>query len=138
MKTNREKPGKYLEDVKQYYDTAYRFFTSGKYLEAEEIFTLLTVLDTMNVDYWMGLGATLQMQKKFKEAVDAYGAAALLDTQEKTPLPHAHAAECLWELNEVDKAASAINSALIIAKKDKKHHALIEKLQLLNKRWTGD
>lgn len=138
MKTSKEKPVKYLEDVKQYYDTAYRFFTSGKYQEAEEVFLLLTVLDTMKVDHWFGLGASLQMQKKFKEAVDAYGAAALLDTQEKNPLPHTHAAECLWELNELEKAFIAVKSALIIAEKDKKHHALIEKLQLLNKRWVNE
>lgn len=136
MKTNKEKPGKYLEDVKQYYDTAYRFYSAGKYSDAEEVFVLLTVLDTMNMDHWMGLGAAQQMQKKYKDAVDAYSAAALLDTDEKNPLPHLHAAECLWETTEMKKASLALKSALIIAEKDKKHHALVEKLQLLNKRWT--
>lgn len=136
MKTNKEKPGKYLEDVKRYYDTAYRFFTAGKYSDAEEVFLLLTVLDTMNIDHWMGLGAAQQMQKKYGEAADAYAAAALVDADEKNPFPHLHAAECLWEINAMEKAFLAIKSALKIADKDQKHHALVEKLQLLNQRWT--
>ncbi len=136
MKISKEKHERSQADVKELYETAYNFYSAGKYTEAEHLFRLLTTQDLKNIDYWMGLAAAMQLQGKYREAVDAFAAAALFDKEECNPYPHLHAAESLFALNEKEKANIALNSALIIAKKDQKHHPLIEKIQFLQERWT--
>lgn len=123
-------------DVNTLYETGYRFYAAGKYEDAEGIFRLLTSYAPKQGEIWMALGATLQLQKKFSEALDCFGVSALLDTAASNPTPHAHAAECLWALEEMNKAKIALKSAILIAKKQTKYESLLEKLTILNKRWS--
>ena len=118
------------------YAYAYEFYAHGHYEEAKSLFSLLVVKETKNVSYWMGLGACLQMQKKYKEALEAYAAAALLETTEKNPLPHFYAAECFIALNDVTSALQALNSASIIATKDEKYEPLTIQINLIKNAWS--
>lgn len=138
MKINKEKRGKFQVDVKELYTQGYHLYSAGKYKEAEGIFRLLTTQAPKKIEFWMSLASSMQMQKNYQEALDCYGIAALLDTSELNPYAPAHAADCLWAMQEIEKAGIAINSAMIIAKKNSKHHALLEKLQFLHKRWTDE
>jgi type III secretion system low calcium response chaperone LcrH/SycD len=124
-------------DVKSLYQRAHAYYASGKFEDAEGVFRLLTTIAPAQSDFWFALGATFQLQRKFKDAIDSFGAAALLDKKELNPFPHAHAADCFWAMDEKENATIALKSALAIAKKDSKHHAFVEKLQLLHNRWTN-
>lgn len=136
MKINKEKHGKFPVDAKTLYTQAYDFYKAGKYEDAEGLFRLLTSMTPKTLEIWIGLGASLQMQKKLQEAIDCFGVAAIIDEKEINPFPHMHAADCFWALDQKEKAFLAINSAMLIAKKETKHNSLLEKLEFLNKRWT--
>lgn len=143
MKINSEKLGKLQGDKvenktyspKEIYELAYRFYEAGRYCDAEQFFRLLTSLEMGKPVHWMGLAACLQMQKKYQEAVDCYGAAALLDRRELDPLPHAYAASCLYLLGNITKAKHALNSAKKISKENRKHASLYEHLSFLENQW---
>ncbi len=123
-------------DVKQLYAQAYDYYAAGKYADAEGYFRLLTSMSPKTLDIWMGLGASLQMQKKLTDAIDCFGVAAIIDEKELNPYPHMHAADCFWALEQKEKAYAALNSAMLIAKKETKHSTLLERLEFLQKRWT--
>src|SRR5215207_7298924 len=141
MKINSEKPVRFLEELKmstptklpnfteeELYSIAFRSYSSGRYADAEAFFRLLSTLDPFRIPYWMGLAGALQMQKKYIEAADTYGAAALLEETETDPLPHAHAAECFFSSGEMTRARIALKSAQTIAQKEKKYDALLQQL----------
>lgn len=119
-------------EIHKLYERAYLFYKGGKYGEAETVFRVLTGAIPRQIDFWIGYGASLQMQKKYAPAVDAFSVAAFLDKKEENPLPHFHAAECLWHL-DMQRAAIALKSARLIASKQK--HPILEKLKILNDRW---
>jgi type III secretion system low calcium response chaperone LcrH/SycD len=118
------------------YDIAYRLYAAGKYRDAEGVFRELIAVEERNYHFWMGLGACLQVQKKLGTAVEAYMLAALFEAEEVDPLPHLHAAECLYLLGETKTALKALESAKSIANKDDKYYGLIEQLDFLKERWT--
>lgn len=125
-------------DVKKIYQMAHSLYTAGKYVEAEELFRTLSYEVPHQIEFWMGLGGCLQLQKKYEEAIHPYGIAALLDKEETCPMPHAHAADCLYANGDIKRAQKALDSAIEIAKKEQKYHALIEKLKLLKTRWNHE
>lgn len=136
MKINKEKHEKSPVDANKLYTQAYDYYAAGKYEDAEGFFRLLTSITPKAIEIWMGLGASLQMQKKLQDAIDCFGVAAIIDEKEVNPFPHMHAADCFWALNQKEKATLALKSAMLIAKKESKHDSLLKKLQFLHKRWT--
>lgn len=120
------------------YSFAYNFYEKGKYSEAENLFRLLTAMRLYNPLYWKGLGATLQMQKKYGEAVEAYSRSALVDEKGADPYPHFHAAECLLSRGEIDRGVKALLSAKTIAKEQGCYYALTRQIDLLLSTWRKE
>lgn len=116
------------------YASAYEFYANGKYETAYHYFHILTVLEPYAKRNWMGLAATLHAQKNYKEAVEGYGMAAILDVND--PYPSFHAAECLFFLNEIEKGFEAIDAAEAIAVEDGPH-PLLAHLDLMRKGWQN-
>ncbi|MEC7838815.1 MAG: SycD/LcrH family type III secretion system chaperone [Chlamydiota bacterium] len=125
------------EVVEGIYSYAFGYYEKGWYLEAEPLFRILTALRIRSVKYWKGLGATFQMLKKYPEAIESYGWAAMNDKTMSDPYPHFHAAECLLTHGEVTRALQALNSAKAIARKQGNYHGLLEQIDLLQKTWRG-
>lgn len=125
-------------DIKQVYQHGYDRYNAGRYGEAERVFRLLTTLAPKQMEFWMALGSSLQLQKKYKDAFDCYGAASLLDAEQINPYVAAYTADCLWALDDKKGAGEAIESALAIAEKDKKHEILTERLKFLKERWKDE
>lgn len=97
------------------YQVAYNLYQYGKYDEAIKIFRFLGFFDHYNKKYFMGLGACLQMLKQYKEAIDAYSFAALLDIND--PKPPLYAGECHLVLGNLDEAQSGFTAASEFAEK---------------------
>lgn len=117
------------------YAYAHGYYTEGLYAEAEQLFRILTAVRIKSTLYWKGLGASLQMLKRHKEAVDAYSWAAIQDEKFMDPYPHFYAAECLYTLGDIPRGLKALESAKFIAKKRKIHPQLVEKIELLQSIW---
>lgn len=123
------------ETLEGIYSFAYSFYENGWYLKAENLFRLLAALRIRNSKYWKGLGATLQMLKKYEEAAEAYGWAAINDKTISDPYPHFHAAECFLTIGDTLRGLKALYSAKAIANKQGNYYALVEQIELLQGTW---
>lgn len=84
------------------YGHAFRLFNSGNYEQAGALFAYLSLTDGTDPRYFMGLAASYHMQKKYREAIDAYMNAFYLSPTD--PLPFYHMADCCIKLNEIFNA----------------------------------
>ena len=71
------------------------------------------------------MGATLQMMKKYEDAANAYGFAAIMDCHD--PRPSFHAAECYIALNDKEKAEAALNSVVVLCEPTPANKPFIDK-----------
>lgn len=119
------------EEERFLYAAAYHAYENGKYADATHFFCYLTGCAPTKPEYWMGLGAAHQMAKEYQEAIYAYGAAALLKSDE--PQVHLHAADCFFALGETEKGLQALESAELALGKQpaatiRRHIALMRQL----------
>ena len=106
MGTVRELKGITDSEMEAFYSLGYSFYTTGRYEDAEKVFRFLVLFDHLNQKYWTGLGAVYQVEKRYSEAITAYGYASFLDL--KNPKPQYFAAECFAALGDKSNALSAI------------------------------
>ena len=115
------------EDLRVLYSLAYGLYQSGDYSEAKVIFHQLILSESLDQKYWLGFGACLQLEKKYDEALRAWGMASILDGDD--PTPHFHAAECSFALNDLDQAGKALKASKELLKEN--HHELRSKIDQL-------
>ncbi|MBA3237643.1 MAG: tetratricopeptide repeat protein [Parachlamydiaceae bacterium] len=122
--------------INELYARGYFFYESGKYLEATDFFKVLTQMSAQNPVYWIGLGACLQMQKKYNEALLAYTTALIHDTTD--PTTFFHAANCCFALNHVAEGLVAVETAENIAREKPEYKGMLPQLALLKKTWSNE
>src|SRR5262249_44681791 len=81
----------------------------GKYGEATALFRTLTVESPRGRKFWMGLGASLQMDKNYQDALYAYELAALLNPDD--PQVHIRAADCFFTQGLAKEGLLALDCA---------------------------
>jgi len=123
------------EVVEGLYAFGYGYYDKGRYSEAESIFRILTAVRIRSSKFWKGLGAALQMLKKYDQAVEAYSWAAVHDDLFSDPYPHFHAAECLYSLGKIKRGLKALFSAKKIAEKKGSYEGLLSQIALLRNAW---
>ena len=107
LTTVRESKGITDEEMNAVYSVAHNFYVTGRFADAETVFKFLVVVDHLNPKYWIGLGAVRQVQKRFKEAIEAYANVAVnLDV--KNVKASYYAAECYLALGDRENAKSAV------------------------------
>ncbi len=106
MGTIRELKGITDAEMEAIYSMGYSFYTTGRYEDAEKVFRFLVLFDHLEKKYWTGMGAVYQVQKRYQEAITAYGYASFLDL--KNPKPQYFAAECFAAMGDKDNALSAL------------------------------
>ena len=109
-------------DMEAIYSVAHSLYKQKRYADAEKMFRFLCLYGHLDQRFWTGLAASLQQQKKFREAVDAYSYNAILDV--KNPQNPLSAAYCYLALGEFDQADNGVEGALHWAG-DKKEYASI-------------
>lgn len=117
------------------YAMAYELYRNGKYEDAKGFFRFLTLVDSFERKYWMGLAACYQMLKGYAEAIECYSAAAIQDPSD--PYVHWHAADCFFHSGNLTDANQALDSALTTAKANESYAALIPKLSLISDAWSN-
>jgi len=92
------------------YADAVAQYEAGAYDKATDLFCHLSEEFPLRVEVWKGLAACYQMRTCYREALLAWGMAAVLDRND--PVAHFHAAECLLAKGEVLEAKKAIRIGL--------------------------
>lgn len=118
--------------VEQFYAYGFAHYGSGRWKEAADTFRLLCTRRPLEPRFWFALGATLQEAGSYKDALQSWAMAALL--QKEDPYPHFHAAECCFSLQMSEEAAKALaQSEMRIPVEEK--HPLKPKIGLLKQQW---
>lgn len=115
-----------VRDLELLYASGYSFYEQGSYEKAQDVFTGLIFHDPFQERFWKGLASSKQMDRKYKEALHAWGIFAILS--DHSPEGHFHAAECLLSIGERKQARTALQLA---QKKLQKNSDLSEKLHYL-------
>lgn len=98
------------QEAEAVYCLGTQLINQRQFFKAERLFEFLCHLDHYCAKYWLGLGASRQLQSKHKEALQAYAMAGMNDL--KNPVPHLRASECFLSLNRPDDAENAATAAL--------------------------
>ena len=122
------------DDLRILSSFAQTLYQNGDYIEAKGIYQQLAAFMPYCPSYWEGVGACLQIEKKYEEALKAWSMVSLLNKED--PLPHFHAAECYNALGlflegekELDACKTRINET---------HQDLLEKVSRLESNWTKE
>ena len=119
------------QTLQELYELAYGLYISEEYPKSASIFQRITIAKPMVSVYWQGFASSLQMQGKYREALLPWSMCALIDRD--SPLPHYHAAECLFSLGENLEGIQAL-----LATENRDKEKLFEKkIAVLRKAWGG-
>jgi len=111
------------------YSVAFNLYKNGRYEDAVKVFKFLCLHDHLQSKFWMGLGATQQLLKQFKQASSTYGYAYMLDSD--NPQIPLHAADCFLAEGNLPHAESALNLVIELTQNRPQHNALRERAQVL-------
>lgn len=114
-------------ELEMLYADAFQFYQKNLFSESCELFRLLVLIDPFVEKYWLGLGATLQMDGRYEEALKSYGVVACLD--ETSPYPYYYSAECLEKLNRSEESKDALKKAYAYASSSPKYGDLLQSLR---------
>jgi len=118
-----------LKQRETLYSSAYGMYQVGDYVQAADLFTLLTLNEPYELRFWKGLASCRQMQREYKAALHAWGIVCLLGGH--SPISHFHAAECYLSMGEIKEAAKALECAEFHLKSKKE--PLSEKIEELKR-----
>lgn len=96
--------------VEGIYGQAYRFYQTGRYQDASQLFRLLIMINSTDPKFTLGLAACLHMLKDYKSAVEAYALCGIIDPE--SPIPHYHASDCYLQMK--DKVSALISLELAV------------------------
>jgi len=108
--------------VEGLYSQAYRLYNTGKYKDASQLFRTLTMINSMEPKYSMGLAACFHMMKEYDNAVSMYALCGIIDPE--NPIPHYHASDCYIQMKDPISAIIALEMAIKRAGKKPEYQAL--------------
>ncbi len=98
------------ESMEVIYLVAFNQYNAGKYADAEKVFRLLAMLNHFEPKFWKGLGASREAQKKYADALHAYGYLGVMDIED--PYPPFQAAKCFIALGKAPEAEAGLRAAV--------------------------
>jgi len=119
------------EDISLLYSLGVNLYDHSQYEDAKVIFQRLVLAKPHEQRFWVALGACLQMLRSYEEALTAWAMASLIEDQD--PIPHFHAAECLFSSEKYSEAYKALQEA---KQRLQGHEPLSRKIQALEKAWA--
>lgn len=126
------------ESASVLYGVAYRFYQSGKYDEAENFFRFLTLTEPLVIKNWIGLGAALQLRKKYQEAIETYASAGILDALQENPLIPYYVAQCYHSLGKSEQGIKGLDAAEAMVTDRVKYQSLLSQVTFLRERWKEE
>lgn len=115
---------------------AYVLYHNQRYEESSHFFRLLTIAFPLEAKFWKGLGACLQMQKDYDEALNCYlTCSQLLKEDQLDPYLYVQVADCYFALNEVNVGLKALEKACLMAKKTD-DTSILQHVAFMRQRWS--
>lgn len=124
------------QTIAELYALAYWLYGNRDYGEATSLFRILATARPSEPKYWKGLGACLQMQKEYQEAIKAYSSAEVLHLKTKDPYLYVHKADCYLALKQIGDALQALQTARVYAKQ-KKNDSIVRHVTFMQQIWSS-
>lgn len=106
------------EKIQNIYALAYQLYQNQQYQESSHFFRLLVVARPSEKKFWKSLGASLQMQKDYEDALSCYMSCFhLSDEKHMDPYLFVQTADCYFALHQVEAGLKALEFAHLYAKK---------------------
>lgn len=106
------------EKINEIYTLAYILYQNQQYQEARILFRLLIEDHPLEAKLWKGLGACLQMQKDYQEALNCYSYCVSFKNQnEIDPYLYIYIGDCHFALKQIKEGLKALEIAFSNAKK---------------------
>lgn len=106
-------PENKIQDI---YALAFLLYQNQQYQESSNFFRLLVVACPSEKKFWKSLGASLQMQKDYEEAISCYMSCFQLSDQDHLdPYLFVQTADCYFALQQVEAALKALEVAHLYA-----------------------
>lgn len=96
--------------IESVYAQAYRYYNTGKFKEASELFRYLMMINPIEAKYTLGLAACFHLLKDYNAAAQVYLLCGILDTN--SPIPGFHASDCYLQMNDKVSALVSLNMAI--------------------------
>lgn len=121
------------EELDAFYAVGYNLYQQKKLDEARKVFQFLALHQHLDCRFWLGLGGCYQRMGDYKNAINAYTVAALVDAT--NPLYSSHACECYiaqqdWPMAE--KALEASRTLVDMNLEDQDQSELMQHLGTLS------
>lgn len=116
------------DECEALYTLGYGLYEQRRYDDALKVLAFLVAHNHMEHRYLMALGSTAQVLGKYRDALQQFAAATLLDPLE--PLSVLQSAECLLALGKQGPAAESLSLVLEMCKPDR-HDAVKERATAL-------
>ena len=100
------------------YQMGLGFYNTGRYDDAEKVFSFLVMFDHLEPKYWLAAGAVQQVKRNFEKAKGAYVQATMLDIHNAKP--QYYAAECYFALGQRDDALATLDTLFEYCTGDRK------------------
>ena len=123
------------EKISEMHHIAFHLYRDKQYEKAGHFFRLLTIIDPSDMKYWKGLGASLQLAKKYQEAVECYASAVLVGSDQPDPYLFVHAADCFFALDQKEQGLKALEGAKLSAEL-RKDMQVIAHVALMQELWS--
>ena len=123
------------EALETQYAVGFDLYNEGRYEEATNAFTSLTILNPYEPRFWFALGAARQQAGDHEEALQAYLFSSAIDEENAQPL--LQAARSLEALNNLDEARQFAAQAVEVAGAGELGAEAQSYLQQLQKGRTG-
>jgi secretion system chaperone SscA len=124
-------------ECEEIYGLAYALYKNKQYQDASHFFRLLLMGQPNEIKYWKGLGASLQMQKFYDEALDCYACIQWSNPKKCDAYFYLQVADCYFALRKVELGLRSLHAAQKIAKqrKDKK---VLQHVAFMQERWSSE
>lgn len=127
------------EECDAVYALGYNLYNQARYLDATKAFSFLVMHNQFERRYYNALASSLQMQQQYRDAIQFYSMASIMDLSD--PMPTFRTAECMLPLGLYAEAEQALK--LVIEQSQQPEHVeLLERattlLSLINKHNLSD
>lgn len=123
--------------IEEAYALGYFLYQQKHFFDATSLFRQLTLSRPADSKYWKGLGACLQMEKEYEEALNCYAAAQILNGQTKDPYVYVHAADCYFAQGDKKNGCIALQMANQYGEKQKDQR-LLRHVKLMQEIWSKE
>lgn len=121
--------------IQETYRLAYDLYSQRHYQDAGHFFRFLVLLRPAEAKFWKGLGACLQMQKEYEQALDCYFCVEKLAQKPLDAYFYIHTADCYFALKKVKAGLKALEVARLKALKTHDQRVL-KHVTLMHELWV--